>query len=290
MQQAQVNGTYCRYLADFPTASPTSYPESNTARGELYEPVRSGKAPFAIIVHGIGDLSTIPCRAFARHLVRQGMACFVLYLVIHSCRISESVRKRMPMISDDEWFECYRGSVIEIRQLIDWAGGQARIDASRVAVLGISLGGFISAIAMGVDERIKAGIFIVAGGNAGKISQLSRLSIFRKGYRQTESKYRDKQSHYAHYLDEVAGKGVENVIPETRSFLTDPMTYGSSLKERPVLMINARWDEVIPREATNDFWESCGRPEILWMPATHATIWAWYPIIRHRITSFLRRD
>ena len=36
-----------------------------------------------------------------------------------------------------------------------------------------------------------------------------------------------------------------------------------------------------------DFWQACGQPAIIWIPATHATIWLWYPVIRRKIVAFL---
>jgi hypothetical protein len=90
------------------------------------------------------------------------------------------------------------------------------------------------------------------------------------------------------YLEEAEAKGLENVTPPEESFWIDPMTFAHRLKGRPVLMINARWDGAIPKEATLDFWEAAGRPPIHWFPATHPTIWLWYPFIRAKIFGFLK--
>jgi hypothetical protein len=103
----------------------------------------------------------------------------------------------------------------------------------------------------------------------------------------TEEEYDEIQREYAKYLTEVAEKGFENVTTARKSFLTDPMTFAYSLRKRPVLMLNALWDEYIPREATIDFWEACGRPDIGWFPSTHTTFWLWFPLIRRRIVHFL---
>jgi cephalosporin-C deacetylase-like acetyl esterase len=172
--------------------------------------------------------------------------------------------------------------------VIDWASSREEIDREKIAVAGISFGGFISAIAMGTDERVGAGVFIVAGGNSEKISYMSGLSTITRDYRRTEAEYQQIQQSYLQYLAEVAEKGLENVSPPRRSFLTDPMTFAHRLRQRPVLMINARWDEAISAEATLDFWRECGQPDIVWLPATHATIWLWYPFIRRKIAGFLR--
>lgn len=276
------------YEVDFPTAHPTGYEENNTVRGEYYRPGQVDNAPLAILLHGMGDYSVVPCKFLARTLVKRGIACFILYSVFHSSRMPEAISKRLSALTAEEWFEGYQVSVIDVRQVVDWAGGRAEINKDQIAAVGISFGGFISAIAMGIDKRIGAGVFLVAGGNSEKIMWLGRNRAARWGYNRTESEYRHLQSCYAQYLAEVAEKGFENVIPVRKSFLTDPMTFASYLQKRPVLMLNALWDKYIPRQATLDFWEACGKPAITWFPATHATIWLWYPVISRKIAGFLK--
>jgi len=287
MHLKQTTKKWQHYVVDLPAADPTGCGENNTVWGQYFQPRGVDSAPLAILLHGVGDHSVVPCKVLARALVKKGIACFILYLVVHSSRMTEIVRKRFPALTPEEWFESYQTSVVEVRQVIDWAGNREEIDREKVAVIGISFGGFISAIAMGVDERIKAGVLIVTGGNGEKITRKNRLSTFKKGYGRTEAEYQQIQSAYMQYLAEVAEKGFENVMPSRASFLTDPMTFANLLRERPVLMINARWDEAIPREATLDFWRESGKPAIVWLPATHAAIWLWYPTIRRRITNFL---
>ncbi len=141
-------------MVDFTTAHPTRHKENNTVRGEYFQPQNTDNAPLVILIHGIGDQSVIPCRSLAQMLARKGMACFVLYLVFHSSRMSEVVKKRFPDLTAEEWFESYQISVIDVRQIIDWASGRSEINGEKIAVLGISFGSFISAISMGIDKRI----------------------------------------------------------------------------------------------------------------------------------------
>jgi esterase/lipase len=246
------------------------------------------RAPLAILVHGWGDRSVIPCRLLARDLVKKGIACFILYLVFHSRRMPEAIRSRLPALTSEEWFEGYRISVINIRQVVDWAARRAEIDGDHIAVVGISLGGFISAIVMGIDKRIGAGVFVIAGGNSEEITWKSRSAVIRKQSTCTETECHHIYSLYPQYLVEVAERGFENVIPAKECFLTDAMTFAHCLRQRPIFMINALWDEAIPRRATLDFWEACDKPPIAWFPGTHATIWLWYPFISRKIGSFLR--
>ena len=88
-------------------------------------------------------------------------------------------------------------------------------------------------------------------------------------------------------MDEVDENGLDNVEPPRKGFLTDPMTFAHLLPPRPVMMINSRWDELIPREAAIDFWERAGKPYLFFYPAIHSTLWFWYPFIVKRVTDFI---
>jgi len=280
--------TMLHYEIQLRSALDTGYPENSIVKGEYYQPKVGCKIPLAILVHGMGDHSVIPCKLLARSLLKQGIACLIPYLTIHSKRIPEAMRNHMPYLNPDEWFQCYQVSVVDIRQIVDWAYSRTELDTEQVAALGISFGGFVSAIAMGIDERIKTGIFIVTGGNSNKISWLSKDNQYRKRYPRTETEHLEIQDSYARYLKGVSEKGFENVAPANQSFLTDPLTFAEYLKGRPILMINARWDKYIPREAVTELWRACDQPAIKWIPSGHTSIWLWYPAIRRSITAFLK--
>lgn len=276
------------YEIRFRSALDTGYPENSIVKGEYYWPRVEHKVPLTILVHGMGDHSVIPCKLLARSLLKQGIACFIPYLTIHSKRIPKAMRNHMPYLTFDEWFQCYRVSVVDIRQIIDWAYSRNELDTQQVTTLGISFGGFVSVIAMGIDKRIKAGIFLVTGGNSNKISWLNKVGQYRKRYQRTEAEYLEIQSSYARYLKDISEKGFENVTPANQSFLTDPLTFANYLKERPVLMINAKWDKYIPVETATELWRACGQPAIKWIPSGHSSIWLWYPTIRRSIVAFLK--
>jgi len=278
---------WLHYTVDFPTAHPTRYEENNTVYGEYFRPREADHAPLAILVHGMGDRSIIPCRLLARTLVKKGVACFILYLVFHSRRMPQALRKSVPVLTPEYWYEGYRISVIDVRQIMDWASDRPEINKEQIAVIGMSLGGFVSAIAMGVDKRISAGVFLISGGNSERICWSSRNSVIKESHSCTEAECHRLHNCYPQYLADVAKKGLENVTAAKECFLTDTMTFASYLRNRPILMINSLWDEAIPRQATLDFWEACGKPAIAWFPATHTTIWLWYPFVGRKIAGFL---
>jgi len=276
------------YSVQFRSAIDTGYPENSVVMGEFYKPKSEHKVPLAILVHGVGDYSMIPCKLLAHSLIKQGVACFIPYLTIHSRRIPAEMRANLPSLTPEQWFQTYQVSVVDIRQVLDFACTREELDTQRVFAVGVSFGGFVSVIAMGIDKRIKAGIFIVTGGNSNKISWLSKDNQYRKRYKRTKGEHLEIQRRYTQYIRDVNEKGFENVTADNQSFLTDPLTFAGELKGRPIQMINALYDKYIPREAVTDLWQSCGQPQIKWIHSGHASIWLWYPTIRKSITAFLK--
>jgi dienelactone hydrolase len=274
------------YSITFPSAISTSHIGNVRVMGDYVFPKGVKKAPLAILVHGMGDRSIGPCRLIAHTLAKKGIASFILYLIFHTRRAPAAIKEKYPSLSAEEWFESYRISVVDVRQVIDWAGRQAEIDTHNISIVGISFGGMISSIAMGLDRRIKAGVFIVSGGNSEKMTRHGLL--LRWQYRVKQEEYVRNQKAYFDYLAEVAQKGFDQVPASKNSYFTDPLTFSSCLKGRPVLMLNAAWDEMIPRVSTLDLWQALDKPAISWYPATHASIWAWYPLMGPRIARFMR--
>lgn len=284
------NKYYLRYAADFPTAHPTAYPEYNTVRGLYYQPIRKNPSPLVVMVHGMGDFTTVPLKTLAPSLAKRGIACFILYLPFHSTRMPATIRERIPNLTPQEQFEGFQLSVIDIFQVLDWLAERPEIDIERNAVMGASYGGFVSAVAMGIDSRIKAGIFIVTGGNNGKINRLCKSKAYCNEQVLSEEEYWKEQTDYREYLEAVKSHGFENVNPPDQTFQMDPLTFVDKFKNRPLLMLNATGDKYIPREAVLDFWEACGKPQLRWFPGGHIGIWCYYPVIAHLSTDFLKSN
>ena len=287
-QLKQETAGWCRYSIDFPSAQSLPYLGSIRVLGEYLSPKNAGRRPLVILVHGMGDRSIRPCRLIARTLAKNGFASFILYLVFHTVRAPDSIKRKYPRLTAEEWFESYQISVTDIRQVVDWAGTRPEIDQNQISVVGISFGGFVASIAMGLDKRINAGILVVSGGNSDKITKNSLM--LRWSYKHDRAEYQRNQESYARYLAEVDEKGFENVMPGKTSYWTDPKTFSVFLRSRPVMMLNALWDEMIPKSSTLDLWDAYGKPPIIWYPATHASIWLWYPWMGKRIVKFLRAN
>ena len=279
---------YLQYKVRLKNPLDIVHPENELILGDYYVPKSRTIHPLMILVHGMGDYSRIPCTMLARKLVKQDIACFVPYLTIHSKRLPKAYKSDMPYLTPQQWFEVYRVSVVDIRRIIDWASVRDEIDKQKIYITGISFGGFVSSISMGIDERIKAGVLIVTGGNANKISWLSQSNRYRKKYPRTESEHNNVLEKYRQYLGEVRKHGFDNVDAEDISYYSDPLTFAGKLRDRPVLMINAEKDKYLHEETVTELWEALGKPRIEWISSGHVTLWLRYSSIYRTISEFLK--
>ena len=279
---------YLQYKVRLTNPLDIAHPENEVIHGDYYLPKSGENHPLIILVHGMGDYSRIPCSLLARKLVKQNITCFVPYLTIHSKRLPKAYKADMPYLTPQQWFEVYRISVVDIRRIIDWSSGRNEINQEKIYIAGISFGGFVSSVTMGVDKRIKAGILIVTGGNANKISWLSKSNQYRNKYPRTESEHNTVLEKYSQYLEDVKKLGFDNVDAEDISFYSDPLTFAGDLRDRPVLMINAEKDKYLHKETVIELWEALEKPRIKWISAGHVTLWFQYSFIYKTISEFLK--
>ena len=177
LQPQETSSDWLHYEVTFPSACHNHYQENDTARGKYFTPCASGRFPLVILLHGMGERpekNLVPCMMLARWLTKIGIASFILQLSVSVFLI-------------DDLLELFQVLVINTRQVIDWAESRDELDTERVAVVGISLGGMASAIAMAVDKRIMAAVFLVAGGNMENIAWRSKDDVARMGHKCTES-------------------------------------------------------------------------------------------------------
>ena len=288
MHLSGASSTRSHYEVTFPSSCQTGVKEGNTVYASYFAPAQQDtKTPLLIISHGYGDTSLAPCLTLARLLVRSGIAAFVLYLPFHSRRLPAGGEGGTFSADTGTWVDFHRRAVIEIRQVVDWACTRPEIDHNKIGVAGISLGGMISAIAMAVDTRIREGIFVTIGGNLEEVSWGGKLGETGIGHTCTREECHAVYTHHPGYLIEVAEKGVENVTPAKECFLIDPLTFAEYLRQRPVLMINGKDDEVVSEQSTLTLWEAYGRPRLVWVPDTHAGTYSRAPLISAEIVAFL---
>jgi len=274
----------------FHSAHRNRYQKDNIAYGRYYMPGTGTRFPLVILLHGLGRMGrrdAMPCDILARDLAKAGIASFVLQLELPLQETEGGTKQQFSIPFVENWLELYQMLVINLRQVIDWAESRDELDAQSAAVIGMSMGGIAAAIAMAVDSRIGAGVFIVTGGNMEIITWKSKNEVARINHNCTRAQCHEVYRHYPQYLADVKKKGIDYVVPAKECFLFDPITFAPCLQGRPLLMINAERDDFVPRDSTLQLWEACGCPPMVWLPGEHNTIFLRYHSIRREVTSFL---
>lgn len=193
--------------------------------------------PTVILMHGLGDSKTVDyVEAGNRLLFEAGYAVLRLDISNHGDR-----RKYDYDFSLTDGYRFWSRDIIiqtvfDLRRAVDFMVQKPDLDQERIGYLGISLGGMIGTIFCGVDQRVKVPVIILAGGN---------LNLMF---------------------------GSDAFSGQTRDFLAliDPINFVELIAPRPLLMINAENDDVIPPVTSKLLFRKAGDPKkIIWYPAKH---------------------
>ncbi len=260
----------------------TPYPEANRVVGYFFVPDNPKTNNPLIFLHGMGDKNLVPLSWFPREFAKHGIPSFLMILPYHFERTPKGMKSGKKFLLDDmkDTIKDFRHAVIDVRTSMDVLEKEGF--NKEFNLMGVSFGGMIGTIAMGVDERIKKAIFAVTGGNYLYITWKSLATrILRKKYEIesnddvygcTEEKCIDVHKNYYDYIHKLKIVSDLDRVPYVKEcFLFDPLSFGHFIKGRHVVMYNALFDEVIPRKASNALWEEMGKPERHWLFAEHAT-------------------
>ena len=163
-----------------------------------------------------------------------------------------------------------RQAVLDIRRGAAWLAARDEIDEQQLGISGISLGGLVAAVATAAEPRFQKACLVLTGGNLEKII--------------LESTETDEVRRY------WTGRAITHEQIDQWLGPIDPLTYAPLLRDRKVLMLNARNDKVIPPDCTIAFWKAAGQPEIEWWDADHySAIW-YLPKALSRMVAFFRRN
>ncbi|MCK5134200.1 MAG: alpha/beta fold hydrolase [Bacteroidales bacterium] len=199
----------------------------------------NGKAPFptVILMHGLGDRKTVDyIEVGNKYLLEAGYAVLRLDISNHGDRLKYDY--------DFDLTDGYRywtrdiitQTVFDLRRAVDFIYTREELDHERIGYYGISLGGIIGTIFCSVEERIEVPVIVLAGGN----------------------------------LNLMFGK--DALSGNTKDYLSiiDPVNYVAKIAPRPLLMINAENDDVVPPITSKLLFKKAHKPkEIIWYPSKH---------------------
>jgi cephalosporin-C deacetylase-like acetyl esterase len=143
-------------------------------------------------------------------------------------------------------------TVIDLRRAIDFLQSRPEMDGKRIGYIGLSMGGILGGILAGVDERVQAPILIVAGGDWGYLFANSQHPNAVQLRQKNPELFKNPQK-----INEVVGT-------------IDPVNWVGRIAPRPLLMINGKDDQIVPKECTERLFAAAKEPkEILWLEGGH---------------------
>ena len=245
----------------FPSPVMTPEEANNTVHCEYYRPRREGPRPAVIVLHILGGdfpLSRLFCNALAQH----GVAALFVKMPYYGPRRDSNSPRRMVSSDPRETVAGMTQAVLDIRRATAWLAARPEIDADRLGIFGISLGGITAALTATAEPRLKNVCLLLAGGDIGRVGWESPDLL----------KVRERW---------LAQGGTREEFLATLEAV-DPVHYAVGVKGKHILLLNADRDEVIPRACTESLWRAFGEPEIKWYAGGH------FSVIRHLPSAILR--
>lgn len=196
-----------------------------------------GLCPVVILLHGLGDRKTVDYIEAGNTLLNQhGYAVLRIDVANHGDR--KTLDYEFDLTNGYKYWtrDIIAQTVFDLRRAVDFLETRNDIDKERIGFFGISLGGMIGTVFCGVDNRVDAPVIALAGGN---------LSLMF---------------------------GVDAITEETKEYFSiiDPINFVKQIAPRPILMINAENDEIIPPITSRMlFKEASGPKEIIWYNSKH---------------------
>jgi len=224
----------------------------------------SEKVPVILVLPILSGQNKI-ASSFARYFAEYGFATAVVH--------RQQVYEQTDYLQQTNTI--MRQIVFDHKQVIDWIESRVELDASRIGVVGTSMGGIKSALISALDKRIKATVIILGGGDIPYL-----LARWHQGsVKKKAGKVLAVGQQHATQSPLVAKK-IE----------CDPINYAQYIDARRTLMVLARFDSVIPFYNGLQLKEKIGNPETIYLLAGHYSAIIYLPYVRYEARKFLQKQ
>ena len=266
LEEVRTTPSYTVSRLRFPSPIVTPDPANNTVHAEYFRPKAAGKRPAVVVLHILGADFALS-RYYAARLADRGVAALFVKLPYYGERAGPNREKRFLSADIDRSVSSMNQGVCDVRRAAVWLAGRPEVDADRLGVTGISLGGIVSSIAASVDPTLNRAVLLLAGGGLGEVLwEMPEAARYRA-------------------LWVASGRTKDDLIALTAPL--DPLTYAGGLRGKRVLMMAGRVDEVIPASSAAALWERAGRPTIRWFECGHYSAAGYLlPAIREAVAFF----
>ncbi len=236
------------YRLQFPSPVTTATPENNTVHAEYYRP--HGKGPFpAVIVLDITAGDQTVSRTIASYLAQHQIAGLFVQMAYYGPRRPPGSELRLMSMDYRHTLAAIRQTVLDVRRATAWLESRREIDAKRLGILGTSLGSFIGSLSAEMEPK------------------LGRVAVLLGGGGLVDAYYGDPRAASFRAMWEMLGGSKEKLAKIIAP--VDPLTCAENLKDRKVLILAGKRDEIVPPKATEALWIATGKQKIVWYDCTH---------------------
>jgi cephalosporin-C deacetylase-like acetyl esterase len=232
----------------FPSPVETPHVENNTVHAEYYRPRLDRLIPCVIVLDITGGNQELS-RTIARHLAQKGVGALFVQMAYYGPRRPPGSKLRLLSADVAHTLEAVRQTVLDLRRATAWMEARPEIDKTRLGIMGTSLGSFVAALTAEMEPKLgRVAILLGGGGFVDAYWDHPQAVPYRDVFR-------------------LFG-GTKQQIKDWLAPL-DPITCAANLKDRRVLIIAAKKDEIVPPRMAEDLWEATGRQRIIWLNAGH---------------------
>ena len=249
-QTVEENEDFSAYIARFPSALTTKYPENDAVQLHIQLPVDIEKPPIVLILHYWGAPTLKVERSLALELNQRGIGAAIMTLPYHLTRTPKgAVSGALAIQSNPEKLTAtMTQSVMDVRRSLDYI--QSRNECGPIiGIYGTSLGAIVSSLAYAVDDRLHNAAFLLGGIDLGKLIWRSSLMVTVK--------------------DELRAKGFNERKLTQALESVEPSTYLRNSKIGKTFIIRAKYDSVVPPECTDALIQALPLSKVLSIDSGH---------------------
>jgi dienelactone hydrolase len=188
-------------------------------------------------------------RIIATCLAQNGIAALFVQMAYYGPRRPPGSKLRLLSTNIPHTIEAVRQTVLDIRRATAWMETRPELDPERLGLHGTSLGSMVGALAAEMEPKLR------------------RVSIALGGGGLVDAYYDDPRAAPYRKLWETVG-GSKAMVARLLAPI-DPITCAANLKDRRVLMVAGKRDDIVPPRATEALWKAAGKPKIIWYDCTH---------------------
>ena len=232
----------------------------NLVRALYYQSKLPGKKKLVIVLP-IWGTHTYPSRKITKSLVRNSRGDINVLRILGKDSLFDWAAMRAAATEEElialaeRMVERVRTHVVDIRRAIDWAETQPDIDASRIGLIGFSMGAVVASLVAANEPRIAASVLAMGGANVhemfatcfGRAKDARETIISRLGW--TKETFEEK---------------LEKPLTPI-----NPARFAGRVNPERVIMFEAGHDTCIPKSGREALWRAMGQPQRITWPYNH---------------------